>query len=290
MPSGEQRQVCWEKINETNRFFRLTHPYSPAGLADQLVAVHALFGCLDQAVVLPSDDQIARTKLDWWRSELQRDSITRSRHPVIRCLCDTGAATALHDRAVENLLAATERKLDARPPADTAELKRLCSDLYRPRIDVESALTGSARLPEEILESMAANGGLIQLVRDTFSSRRDMEYALWWIPLGLLARHGVSRAELAQNLGTASAKSIFSDIYSNAVSSIVVDRPGKPDQRENHPQHIHLLLGAFLHDRQLKRLEKSGPLSIREILGRIYLRDVFGLWRTARKIGKATGS
>jgi len=290
MPSGDQRQVCWEKITETNDLIRLTHPYSSGALSEQLVAIHALFGCLDQLVVRTTDDHVAKSKLAWWRLETQKENIIRSRHPIVRYMQETGAVELLHHGALQRLLDVTERKLDAKAPTDIGELSRLCCDIYEPRIEIESSLLDGIQLPTVKRQSMALKGGLILLLQDAFMYQPSHENAFWWIPLGLLARRGVSRAELVQNLGSSSAKSIFGEVHSMVVSGSVSGIRNMPGRSKGFSSHAHLLLLECLHERRLERLQKAEPTSYGEELRRFYLRDVFSLWKAARQIKAADHS
>jgi phytoene/squalene synthetase len=290
MSAGSQRQVCWEKIAETDHLFRLTYPYASRSVSERLIAIHALFACLDQLVVKSTDDHVARTKLDWWRRETLKENIKRSGHPVIGYLVESGASAVLYEGALQRLLDATERKLEAKAPADMVEFKQLCAEICQPRIEIESSLATGEGISEEWQQSMAVRGGLILLLRDTFKHQKNQEHALWWVPLGLLARHEMSRAELMQKFGSKSVKALFDEL----LSFIIFDSndSGQKALISNGEvnSYMHLLLQGCLHDRQLERMRKSAPSSFGEGLRRLHLRDVFSLWNKARAIRAAEQS
>lgn len=284
MPVGNQRQVCWEKIAETNHLFRLTYPYASKSVSEPLIAIHAMFACLDQLVVQSTDDHVAKTKLDWWRRETLKENIKRSGHPVIGYLVESGASAMLRNGVLQRLLDATERKLEAKAPADLVEFKHLCSEIYQPRIEIESSLAPGKGISTERQQSIAVKGGLILLLQGTFKHQQSQERAFWWVPLGLLARSGMSRAELMHKLGSEPVKSVFSELLSFGISSSKDSAPKEPVSTGEVNSHMHLLLQECLHGRQLGRLRKSAPSSFGEDLRRLYLRDVFSLWNKAREI------
>lgn len=287
MPAGNQRQVCWEKIAETNHLFRLTYPYASKSITERLIAVHAMFACMDQLVVKSTDDQVARTKLDWWRRETLKENINRSGHPVIAYLEESGASAVLYEGALQRLLDATERKLEAKAPADMVEFKQLCAEMYQPRIEIESSLTTGEGISEEWQQSMAVRGGLILLLQDTFKHQQNQEHALWWVPLGLLARHEMSRAELMQKLGSKPAKALFDELLSFIISDSNVSGQKALISNGEVRSYMHLLLQECLHGRQLERMRKSAPSSFGDVLRQLHLRDVFSLWNKARAIRAA---
>ena len=283
MPSDNQQRVCWGKILETNHLFRITHPYVSGHLSEQLVAIHALFASLDLLVFRTKDEGVARTKLEWWRLEIQPENIERSRHPVVGYLRESGVAAGLNQGALSNLIEVTDRQLEAKTLADKNEFKQFCRDIYQPRIEIEASLSPGQKLPLERQQSMAVKGGLILLMEGAFKNDPGQERTLWWVPLSLLARHQVSRGELMQNLGSSSALSVFRELLSSDPPSVTSDCSEPQESVEVLQSHVHLVLQDCLRGRQIKRLQNSRPSEFGESLRRLYFMDVFCLWRMARK-------
>ena len=213
--SGQGQKICLEKIAQTNHLFQISYPYASGSLSQQLVALHALFGCLDQVVVNTSDDYVAHKKLDWWRTEIRLENMVRSRHPVLNYLQETGAASLLPARGLTAILDATETILAARAPASVDELRQLCCEIYQPRMDLESALTQGAGILPDRQRIMASNSGLALLIMCSARNLSTSAEALWWVPLNLLAREGINRTELFETPDSIAAQALFREVYSS---------------------------------------------------------------------------
>jgi len=285
--TSNQLRVCWEKILETNPLFRITHPYLSGKLSEQVVAIHAVFASLDLVVIRSTDDQVARTKLEWWRFETQSANIKRSRHPVVGYLHESGAAAALDDGALSSLIDVTERQLEAKAPADLGEFYELCHDIYRPRIEIEASLAPSKRLSAERQRSMAIKGGLNLLFQREFKFNPRAEHELWWVPLSLLARNQMSRMDLIRQLGSKPTGSVFGKLISHCLSAVAGGGQDAVDTDDVLQSHIHLILQEYLHGRQIERMQQTMPSAYGEELKRLYIKDVFWVWKMARKIKSA---
>lgn len=282
--SDQRLQICREKIAATNPLLRLTIPYASEEFLPQLIAVHALFSSLDQLVLRATDDYVAQTQLEWWRIETLPENMRHSRHPVVNCLYETGTAGRLAPEAVMAVLDGVRRRLQSKAPADIDEFDQLCRQLYQPRIDIESAVVSGNTFPISSQTAMARQGGFLLLLQDCFKSGTTEESGLWWIPLNLLARNGLSRTDLLGDLNSTSAMALFDDLLV-AVDS--AHSTGKGDASEpftGADSHLHLMLLGCLHGRQLARLGRVKPTGWGEELHRFHLADVFQIWRNARKI------
>jgi len=136
------QHFCWEQILRTNRLFRVSHLFAPPQLSDQLLALYALFASIELLNCELSEELVARRKLDWWRGELLERDATDSHHPVVRHLSETGALRKLPESMLRLLLDSAESRFDALTPIDEDDFLRLCREIYRPQVLLESALGG----------------------------------------------------------------------------------------------------------------------------------------------------
>ena len=70
----------------------------------------------------------------------------------------------------------------------------MCVELHRPQLDLELGISGLKGSKLELEPGLLARNGLLQLIRE--SVYRKEQGGFWWIPLNLLARHGVSREDI----------------------------------------------------------------------------------------------
>ena len=95
------RQFCWEQVVKTNRVFRISQVFAPRHCAEKLLPLYALFSAIEQICSSASDEDVARSKLNWWRQECLQTEAAKSRHPVMKELSRTGA---LNDLRRDSLL------------------------------------------------------------------------------------------------------------------------------------------------------------------------------------------
>lgn len=273
---SSQEQVCFEAVSQLDRRFRISSVYVPGEQGRRLLALHALFAHLDQVVLQSSDPYVAEQTLHWWRSETTPSGISQSRHPVMSLLRSTGAAPRLPASAFAALFETLESRLQEQTPASLEALEDFRCRVFSPRLELESALFES-RLESRLHRSLSLNGGLTLLMLDSVRRRANAYQRYWWVPLDLLARHGVSREDLVNRAAAAEVRNLFRELLE--VQELPTDRVG-PES----PGNLHVMLQGKLHQRLLARLQRSDPGAFEREISRLYLRDVFSVWRIARRL------
>lgn len=278
------RQLCWERVLRTNILFRISHLFAPREFSGGLLALHALFASVDQLCSEVSEELVARKKLEWWRFELLPENRERSRHPVIRHLGETGAADSLPASAVDALLDSVERRLDAYPPSNMKEFKRLCHLIYQPKLTLEHALCGQDNEFPDSQARFASDGGLLQLLREN-SARVNDTY--WWIPLDSMARHEITRQHLKENGDSDAVRAVLRDVLETGRESAEPQAGGGSTESAMTPGLIHLQLTALLIERQLNHLRERNPSQFPAELNRWHFTDLLAAWNLARKSRKS---
>lgn len=277
---NNNQDFCWERVLKSNRQFRVSHLFAPDEFAGQILALHALFASIDQLNSGAGDEFVARRKLEWWRSELRPGNISKSNHPVLSCLVETGAATSLPVTDLDAFLDTAEVRLNARAPADHEGLEQLCHLIYQPRIQLECALSNQNHQFVGGLREMAQAGGLLQLMRESDARKED---AFWWIPLSLLARHGVSRAGLGEDRDSELARGVFQDVLGYGIQTDSSRTALRQDSEAPSPGLVHLQVMALLQARLLGQLRKKRPSSYQLELNRWRVSDLLAAWNAARR-------
>lgn len=83
------RSWCRERLPLPAEDLALAALFSPRQQRPQVTALTAIFVELEAIATRPRDLTIARTKLGWWREELQRSETGRASHPAARWLAAT---------------------------------------------------------------------------------------------------------------------------------------------------------------------------------------------------------
>lgn len=284
-PSNEVR-FCWEQVLRTNRLFRISTVFAPADRARQLLPLHALFGAVEEISSKHSDEDLARRKLDWWRQECARLENQGSEHPILRELLDSGAYQAMRKDSLAQLFDDAESRLDPRPPPDVDGLKSLCSTMTQPQFELELSLSGEKPDKLPFLDGLAAVSGLAQLLRESCNGRRPAGY--WWVPLSLMARHGVSRTDIGhRHQPHPSAQAVFADLLGDCLDWNEARESAGFGSRQAVAAARHLFVLGELQTAALRRLQPSEPGRFAADLTRVGLPQLYRAWKSARTIAAA---
>jgi hypothetical protein len=238
--------------------------------------LYALFSVIEQACSTISDDDVARSKLGWWRNELEPKNLAVSQHPLVRDLRNKGGAERLRRESLDHLFRGAAKRIDAQAPADLAALHRLCTETSQPQLDLELGMVGSTG---GISAGQLPGIGFVQLVRE--SARGTGQGAYWWMPLNLLARHKVNREEILAHPGSGPVLGLFGDLFAEVLSwnaQSGVDATANPMAR-------HLAVISGLVNRKLARLAATQPDRFARELGRVGPADLLHAWKSARRAG-----
>jgi hypothetical protein len=128
---------------------------------------------------------------------------------------------------------------------------------------------------------MLARGGLLQLIRE--SSKSSGQGAYWWIPLNLLARHGISRDALLNEPESADVSGLLSELIAESASWA----PSTYKAPENH-KDFQALRNYFaingLYSRKISNLKNISPNFYVTEIDRIRVSDLFVAWQCARRL------
>jgi phytoene synthase len=278
-----ERRFCWEQVLKTNRLFRISHVFAPADRAGQLLPLYALFAAVEEVCSGHSDEDVARRKLGWWRSEYAQSGERGSDHPILRELERSGARQVLRPDSLERLFGDAEARLDPAPLADLDDLLERCRQLSQPQIELELSLWGSSPSSNSPVEAIAVTSGLTQLLRE--AARRKDPHKYWWLPLSLLAHHGLSRADVNRDQSSAPVRALFTDLMDAC-------RDWLPQQRPAHSAELipgaarHLYVMARLQGHALRRSRSGDPVQLNNELSRVGTAQLFQAWQAARLISR----
>lgn len=274
------RRFCWEQVLRTNRIFRISQVFAPADRTTQLLPLYALFSAVEEIGFEYSDESIARHKIDWWRNECSRLGAQGSDHPILRELSTRVAHQALDQDNLARLFDDAESRLDAVAPADHHQLRNLCAGLTRPQIALELSLCGGEPPPAEVIDVIGAEIGLAQLLRESVRCLPSRRY--WWLPMNLLARHGLTRGDIANDSPAVPVRALFADLLketslwrTNGNSRVRAAWLSEPAAR-------HLFVIGRLQADALRRLGRRRPDQFAKELNRVGMPQLLQAWKAAR--------
>ena len=150
---------------------------------------------LEQAAVAVSEPQVAAAKLGWWHDELADGHAGRPRHPVTRELF-ADARLRDSDAALWPGLAQAALTLGESPGA--RELGGLLDSLRPWYTAVARAHAVALGIDATDIDTDARLSSLSFLMR-SLVTMDDRSTRGQWLPLDLLARHGITRQQLQEN-------------------------------------------------------------------------------------------
>jgi hypothetical protein len=253
-------------------------------MADQLLALHALFASIELVSCEVTDEMVALRKINWWRGELSERQAAQSNHPVVSHLYASGALKKVPEATLKVFLGSAEARIDASAPTDEDEFLLLCQGVYRPQVQLELAVGG---VDGTFNEAKLMSGGLIQLLRE---SNKRKGNAFWWVPLNLLARFNIKRSDLEAFQDSKALRALFTHLL-GLVGTPVDDRLFFGQAKLlNGVGDVHLQLMIALQNRQLARLQAASPDKYSGELARWRAGDLMDAWKRARQLNLRSGS
>ena len=271
---------CWEHVSRSGPAFRASRAFAPRPHVQKLLPVYALFSVIEDVCSRISDEDVARSKIAWWRMECVQKKPAESHHPVLKEMKRTGALQMLTAKLFNQLFDSAEYRLDAGAPADLDALKKVAVDIMRPQLEIELAACGIEQDALRFEPGMLAGSGQLQLISESAGPKERSGF--WWVPLNLLARHGVSREDISIRPESTAVRALFNELFEAdgigeggaiAASEAAAYQPAR-----------HIFAINALYSRQLNRLQNRQPGQYQEELQKLKLADLLAAWQSARQL------
>jgi phytoene synthase len=267
---------CWQQIERSDPLYRVTHSFADRAIADRLLALHAFLAATGDICAMVSDEAVAARKLAWWHDEMHGGAGSGRPHPITSELRRTGGSVLLDSASLGHHFEQASKRFDPDPMRTLEDLLERCRRIGRPMLEMEFSVC-EAQVPEgPWFDSMARRRGLVQLVREDLA-RRDA----WWLPLDLLARHGLGRKDIREAGKARSVQGLIKEISRQKelwISSDISDI----SQLKQSVKHV--VFRDHLIKRKLKNRNLNSPDRWPEWLSKASLLDLFMGWQAARRV------
>ena len=110
--------------------------------------------------------------------------------------------------------------------------------------------------------------------------------ARWWLPLSLLARHGVNRSSIGERAEAERVEALFTELLEHVGGWTTSAAAARPTSAQALPATRHLFVIGQLQAHALHRLRASQPEHFAAELNRMGLPQLFRAWRTARRFNR----
>jgi 15-cis-phytoene synthase len=177
------------------RYFSLL--YAPGELRDTVAALYVVEAEIRESALSPSHD-VAHTRLQWWRAEIDRLVNGAPQHPATRMLSERQSGDRTAFAKLHELLVAADMDLARMTYQNERELRAYCSRSGGAVQELIAAqLTSPAALTDDVRATAHRLGIGVRAVEILRDLRRDAHDGRIYLPLDALEQHGVAPASLS---------------------------------------------------------------------------------------------
>jgi phytoene synthase len=269
------QQYCQDKAAGSGSSFYYSFLFLPRPKREAITAFYAFCREVDDVVDECHEPQIARAKLDWWRTELDRLYAGRPEHPVSRALAPAIAAFPIAREQLEEIIDGMAMDLDQVRYADYKDLRLYCHRVAGIVGEVAAGIFGAS---ERATMRYAAQLGLaFQLTNIIRDVGEDARRGRIYLPLAELAEFGVAETDILQARETDDFRKLMEFQYQRAVATYdqaftLLPRPDRKAQRPG-------LIMAAIYRTLLDEIRRDGYPVLR---ARIALPAPRKLWLAAK--------
>ena len=242
-------------------------------------AARSAFACLvfeiEHATFGIREAQPASIKLQWWAEEFMRAGRGEARHPLTQALATHIAAAKIPPGQWQRAIIGALAQRDPEPAANHAALLDSYAALYAPIGAIEAALFGTQA--DEVARALA----LMRALREAAGLSAALRDGKLPLPLDLLARHRLSRGDLASasDARSQALREWFGEL--GTALGALIEGPALSER----PLGVVRATMAAADARRAMQVARAGePLAeMNAALGRLSIPVVWSAWRAARR-------
>jgi 15-cis-phytoene synthase len=201
-------EYCRQKAAASGSSFYYSFLFLPPPKRDAIMAFYAFCREVDDVVDEVSDPQLARIKLAWWRTEIDRLFANNKEdpptHPVALALAQTQAVTQVRSAQLMEIIAGMEMDLNQTRYPDWEALRVYCHRVAGVVGEVSAQIFGvadpaTAQDTRDYANTLGLALQMTNIIRDVGDdARRGRVY----LPEDAMARHGITREDVLARKAT----------------------------------------------------------------------------------------
>jgi len=267
---------CQDKAARSGSSFYYSFVFLPAPKRRAITAFYAFCREVDDVVDNATETSIARTKLEWWRTEVGRYAAGTPEHPVTRALLPFRDDGAITPERLNLIIDGMQMDLDQTRYLDYAGLKKYCYHVAGVVGLVSAALFGQTR-PETstYAETLGLALQLTNIIRDVGD---DARHGRVYLPIEDLQRFNIKVAQILKGESSPEFVALMKfeadrarAVYAEALAAL------PPDDRK--AQRAGLIMGA-IYRTLLDEIESDGFPVLTHRVSLTPLRKLWIAWRT----------
>jgi phytoene synthase len=269
-------EYCQQKAAQSGSSFYYSFLFLPPERRRAITALYAFCREVDDAVDETSDEMIARSKLTWWRTELQAMAKASPTHPVTRALQPHMVPFALEYQHLHAIVDGMEMDLNQTRYLDFPGLKQYCWHVAGV-VGLLSAKIFGVTQPETLqyAEKLGLAFQLTNIIRDVGDDARKGRI---YLPVDELKRFQVPAADVlnARHSERFEALMRFQAQRAHAIYDEAFALLPKADRRAQRPG----LIMAAIYRTLLREIERDGFHVLNQRISLTPLRKFWLAWKT----------
>lgn len=273
-------EYCEEKAAKSGSSFYYAFRFLEPDRRRAITALYAFCREVDDIVDEVSEESIARTKLQWWREEIERLFDHQPRHPITQALQPHLAPFDLSREYFDEIIDGMQMDLDYDSYPDFTTLSLYC---YRAAsvVGILSAhIFGfSDRRTLKYAHDLGMALQLTNILRDV---HEDAMRGRVYIPMDELGKHGVKPEEFQINITDDRHRALFAEQAERARRYYQRAEEHLPAE-DRYAQRPGLIMAA-IYRTLLDEIEDDGYRVLEHRVRLTPIRKLWIAWRTARRL------
>lgn len=266
------QQYCQEKAAASGSSFYYSFLFLPRARREAITALYAFCREVDDIADECTDFQVARTKLNWWRGEIDNLYNGQPQHPVTKALTPAVAAYGLSAEHFLEIIDGMEMDLEYNRYQDFKQLQLYCYRVASVVGLLSATIFGySNRDTLKYAHDLGMAFQLTNIIRDVGEdARRNRIY----LPLDELARFGVLEEDILQGRESEQVKQLLDFQIERAES--FYDRALNALPAEDRKQQRTGLIMTAIYRTLLREIKADGAQQV--LNARVSLTPLRKLW------------
>ena len=280
--SMDPQAYCQAKAASSGSSFYYAFRFLPEAQRRAIIALYAFCREVDDSVDECSDPTVARTKLQWWRSEIERVFEHRPEHPVGKALAEQINRYNLPKEYFFEIIDGMQMDLDQHHYQGYKDLGLYC---YRVAgvVGLLSAEIFGYR-NRQTLKYAVELGQAFQLTNILRDVREDARRGRIYLPHEELQRFKVQEQDILSYQHTAQVQALLQSVLQRARSHYATALSLLPDE-DRLAQRAGLIMAA-IYQATLDEIERDGLRVLERRVSLTPVRKLWIAWRTARRISR----
>lgn len=261
----------------SDRYYALLR--APARQRAAACALYALCQEIAEVALECHDPGVARTKLDWWRTELARLDAGQPEHPASRALAPALAASGITTTMLGEVIDGAQMDIEQMRYLDQPGLRRYCDLSGGAPAELAARIYGvSGDGGAATLRHARALGQALAMARVVADVGADARRGYVYLPIDVLQRFGVTAADLQNGRYSENFSALMKHEVGQVREQLAQARALLP-RADRRRQRAGLVM-ARLNEVLLDEIERSDFQVLHQRIALTPLRKLWVAWRT----------